>query len=146
MQDLLLQLRYRGIAVMMVHHAGKSGAQRGTSRREDVLDVSISLESQHDAEDDPGGSFKVVWMKRRGFSGTDCPSFEATLTIDADGVVVWSTAEAGTTRNELVFEEWQRILIETGKNPTQRALAENLSISVGTVNTAIRELRAQGRI
>ena len=38
-QDLLLGLRRRGVAVLLVHHAGKSGAQRGTSRREDVLDV-----------------------------------------------------------------------------------------------------------
>jgi len=36
-QGWLLVLRRRGISVMVIHHAGKSGLQRGTSRREDVL-------------------------------------------------------------------------------------------------------------
>ena len=36
-QGWLLVLRRRGIRVMVIHHAGKSGLQRGTSRREDVL-------------------------------------------------------------------------------------------------------------
>jgi len=35
-QDWLLRLRRRGISVLIVHHAGKTGGQRGTSRREDV--------------------------------------------------------------------------------------------------------------
>src|SRR5262245_5917756 len=36
-QQWLLRLRRRGISVLLVHHAGKTGEQRGTSRREDVL-------------------------------------------------------------------------------------------------------------
>jgi putative DNA primase/helicase len=42
-QEWLLRLRRRGTSVLIVHHAGKGGEQRGTSRREDVLDTSISL-------------------------------------------------------------------------------------------------------
>lgn len=42
-QEWLLRLRRRGVSVLIVHHAGKGGEQRGTSRREDVLDTSISL-------------------------------------------------------------------------------------------------------
>jgi putative DNA primase/helicase len=42
-QEWLLRLRRRGISVLIVHHAGKGGTQRGTSRREDVLDTSILL-------------------------------------------------------------------------------------------------------
>jgi putative DNA primase/helicase len=42
-QEWLLGLRRRGISLLIVHHAGKGGQQRGTSRREDVLDTSISL-------------------------------------------------------------------------------------------------------
>lgn len=34
MQGWLLELRRRGISVLMIHHAGKNGQQRGTSRRE----------------------------------------------------------------------------------------------------------------
>jgi RecA-family ATPase len=38
-----LQLRHLGYAVLLVHHAGKSGEQRGASRREDLLDTSMRL-------------------------------------------------------------------------------------------------------
>jgi hypothetical protein len=43
LQAWLLDLRRRGISVLMVHHAGKDGSQRGTSRREDVLDTVLAL-------------------------------------------------------------------------------------------------------
>ena len=34
-QEWLLRLRRRGVSVLIVHHAGKGGEQRGKSRRED---------------------------------------------------------------------------------------------------------------
>ncbi len=43
MQNWLLKLRRRGVAVLFVHHTGTNGRQRGTSRREDVLDTVIAL-------------------------------------------------------------------------------------------------------
>ncbi len=43
MQAWLLDLRRRGITVLLVHHAGKSGDQRGTSAKEDIMDTVISL-------------------------------------------------------------------------------------------------------
>jgi len=43
-----LRLRQRGISVLFLHHAGKSGAQRGTSRREDLLDTVIALKHPSD--------------------------------------------------------------------------------------------------
>ena len=43
MQRWLLSLRRRGKGALLIHHAGKGGQQRGTSRREDVLDTVIAL-------------------------------------------------------------------------------------------------------
>jgi putative DNA primase/helicase len=42
MQNWLLKLRRRGISVLLIHHAGVNGRQRGTSRREDALDTVIA--------------------------------------------------------------------------------------------------------
>jgi RimJ/RimL family protein N-acetyltransferase len=50
-QSWILSLRRRGITVLLLHHAGKSGAQRGTLRREDLLDVVIKL--KHPADYSP---------------------------------------------------------------------------------------------
>ena len=36
-------LRKAGRAVLMVHHANKQGLQRGSSRREDMLDLVMAL-------------------------------------------------------------------------------------------------------
>jgi putative DNA primase/helicase len=43
MQEWILRLRRRATAVLLVHHSGKSGEQRGRSRREDVLDTLVGL-------------------------------------------------------------------------------------------------------
>ena len=42
-QNWLLAQRRQGKSVLVIHHGGKSGAQRGTSRKEDVLDTVIGL-------------------------------------------------------------------------------------------------------
>ena len=48
MQSWLLKLRRSGKSVLFVHHAGNNGRQRGTSRREDVLDTVIGLRRPED--------------------------------------------------------------------------------------------------
>ena len=50
-QECALALRARGKSVLFLHHAGKGGAQRGTSKREDVLDTVIAL--RHPGDYDP---------------------------------------------------------------------------------------------
>jgi hypothetical protein len=50
-QAWLLKLRRAGKAVIIVHHAGKGKAQRGTSRREDILDVVLNLRSPSDEQE-----------------------------------------------------------------------------------------------
>jgi putative DNA primase/helicase len=42
-QTWLLKLRRQGKSVLLVHHAGTNGRQRGTSRREDALDTVMAL-------------------------------------------------------------------------------------------------------
>ncbi|MEO1087761.1 MAG: AAA family ATPase, partial [Acidobacteriota bacterium] len=46
----LLRLRAKGLHVMVVHHAGKSGAQRGSSKREDNVNMIVKLEHPEDYE------------------------------------------------------------------------------------------------
>ena len=57
-QGWLLKLRRLGISVLIVHHAGKGGQQRGTSRREDVLDTSIALRRPSDYKPDRRGTVR----------------------------------------------------------------------------------------
>ena len=70
-QEWLLGLRRRGMSAMIVHHAGKRGLQRGTSRREDVLDTTIAMRRPKDYEPSEGCRFEVHFEKSRGFTGDD---------------------------------------------------------------------------
>ena len=54
-----LRLRRRGISVLFIHHAGKAGQQRGTSRREDVLDTVIALRKPTDYTPETGACFEI---------------------------------------------------------------------------------------
>ena len=92
-QQWLLRLRRRGISVLLVHHAGKAGEQRGTSRREDVLDTSISLRRPGDYVSSEGARFEVHIEKGRGITGDAAKPFEARLTADPEGQPIWAISE-----------------------------------------------------
>ena len=83
--DWALRMRRLGKSVLFVHHAGKSGQQRGTSKREDILDVVIALRRPLDDSHD-GASFEVHFEKARHLFGDDTEPFVASL---SDGE--WST-------------------------------------------------------
>jgi putative DNA primase/helicase len=106
-QEWLLRLRRRGISVLIVHHAGKGGQQRGTSRREDVLDTSISLRRPADYSPTEGAKFEVHLEKARGVHGDEARPFEAKLET-RDGVASWTTKEledANRARVEALLED-----------------------------------------
>lgn len=88
-QRWLLTLRRAGKAVLVVHHAGKSGEQRGTSRREDVLDLVIALRHPQSYRPDEGARFIVHMEKARNIVGPDAERFEARLVEGADGGLQW---------------------------------------------------------
>jgi putative DNA primase/helicase len=89
-QDYLLRLRRRGKTALLIHHAGKGGNQRGTSRREDVLDTVIALRRPADYEPSQGARFEVHIEKGRGIVGDDAKAFEAQLEASDTGAI-WRT-------------------------------------------------------
>ncbi|MBL7203249.1 MAG: AAA family ATPase [Desulfobacteraceae bacterium] len=61
----LLELRFAGISTVLLHHSNKSGGQRGTSAREDNIDVSITLKRPFDYTAEDGARFIVSFQKAR---------------------------------------------------------------------------------
>src|SRR5262245_27372377 len=82
MQRWLLSLRRRGVSVLFIHHAGKGGQQRGTSRREDILDTVIALRRPADYSPQEGARFEVHMEKARGLYGDAAAPFEASLVTE----------------------------------------------------------------
>ena len=101
-QTWLLQQRAANRSVLVVHHAGKGGGQRGTSRKEDVLDTVISLSRPPGYVASEGARFEVRFTKSRGFWGADAEPFEARF---VDGA--WSTSEIVADDSDAALAAWR---------------------------------------
>jgi putative DNA primase/helicase len=137
-QRWLLDLRRRGLTVLLIHHEGKGGKQRGTSKREDVLSQVVQLKQPGDYTPELGCRFEVHLTKARGVFGEAAAPFEAEMTTDKKGRAVWTwrPLEESTKR--------QVLGLYTQGVTKQRDIAEELGIGLGTVNRKIRELRQEG--
>ena len=131
-QDFLLALRRRGLAVLLVHHGGKNGAQRGTSKREDVLDTVISLRLPDDHDPDEGARVHVVFEKSRGLAGRDVDSFEARLEVTKSGAL-WRAAPIVDPDDEEILK-----LHRAGKS--QREIARKVGRDQANVSRRLRKL------
>jgi putative DNA primase/helicase len=120
-QGWLLTLRRRGISVLLVHHANKDGHQRGTSRREDILDTVISLRRPSDYQETECARFEVHYEKARGLLGTAVKPFEAALTV-RDGAAVW-------TMRDIEDANLARVIAMLDDGLSVRDIAEELGIS-----------------
>ncbi|MEM8998460.1 MAG: AAA family ATPase, partial [Acidobacteriota bacterium] len=69
-ESWLVKLRAKGLTVILVHHAGKGGQQRGTSRREGPMDLIIKLQRAKNYEATDGCRAEVLFEKCRDAYGT----------------------------------------------------------------------------
>jgi putative DNA primase/helicase len=132
-QEWLLSLRKRGISVLMIHHAGKGGKQRGTSKREDVLDTSIKLLRPGSYNPTEGARFEVHLEKARGISGEDAMPFEAKLEI-RDGEAAWSC-------RPIEDPTIPTIVAMT----TQGMSTRDISVATGIPKTNVNRIQAKAR-
>lgn len=138
-QAWALRQRAVGRSVLFVHHSGKGGAQRGTSRREDVLDTVIALRRPVDYQPDKGAVFEVHFEKARGIHGEDVKPIEATLTINADGVMTWATR----TLEDSTFE---RVVGLLNNGMAQKDISVELNINKSNVSRHTKKARELGLI
>lgn len=86
----LIDLRFSGITSLLLHHTNKDGGQRGTSAREDNVDLSIILKQPSDYTPDCGADFIVSFAKSR-VAFADLPKLQDcrfTLT-EINGIQEW---------------------------------------------------------
>jgi hypothetical protein len=125
MQEWALAHRRAGRSILFIHHAGKSGAQRGTSKREDVLDTVIALRRPQDYHPQQGARFEVHFEKMRGFFGPEADAFEARYDV-RDGMAVWA-------RSTLSDVAYQRVLAALKDGMSIRETAKELGLSKSKV-------------
>ena len=72
--QFLIQLRFEGITTIMFHHHSKARDQRGTSAREDSVDLSIRLDQPAGYKTEDGARFIFRFTKHR-LRTTDLSAF-----------------------------------------------------------------------
>ena len=135
-RDWLLSLRHRGITVMIVHHAGRNGEMRGSSRREDMAHWIISLKN---ASDDSSNNmaFTTTFSKAR-----NCPAREVLP-------LKWTMTEQGE-RFTIICETHNGAdaMLAHIRDGVSRAseLAELLGVKPSTVSKWAKKLVAANQI
>jgi putative DNA primase/helicase len=99
-QEWALELRRRGMSVLFVHHAGKNKSQRGTSRREDLLDTVVTLKHPSDYNPSEGLRCEVHFEKTRSMLGSAAKPCEVRMENGPDGRVVWTWRELEDAKAE----------------------------------------------
>lgn len=136
--DWILSLRRRGIAVVMVHHAGKGGQQRGTSKREDLLDVVIGLSRPKDYDPTQGAVFVTEFTKSRGLTGEAVEGLEMQLG-GTDDRATWTfrTVESST---------YDRVVALAKEGLSQSEIANELELNKSNVSRHMRKARELGDV
>ena len=133
----LLELRRRKIVVLIVHHAGRNGDMRGTSRREDAAFWILKLDYADESKCESARSAKFVSMftKERN-SGREQMQLEWCFKTDASGMVDVSY------KSKCQLEEL-RSWIQMGLN-SATAISEAMGISIGHVSKLAKKASRAG--
>lgn len=137
----LLELRFAGISTILPHHTNKEGGQRGTSAREDNIDISIILKSTFDYVPEDGAKFLVHFTKHRVRTSKlkDIADTQFQLTEDENGCLVWSW---GNVKAETKIE----VLRLLGEGHSQSDVASSLGVHKGTVSKIRKQAIEEGHL
>ncbi len=144
-QEWGIHLRHKGIAVIFVHHAGKTKSeggdpvQRGTSAREIVLESTLCLKRPKQYSEEDGCVFEVKFPKSRGFYGKNAESFEARLE-EKNGRFIWHHKQLKERNYDLIVDLYNDGITN------QKAIAEELGISQQAVSKSIVKAKKVGDI
>jgi hypothetical protein len=133
-----LRMRARGRCVIFIHHSGKSGAQRGTSKREDLLDTVLLLRRPADYQAAEGARFEIHFEKARALFGQDVAPIEVTLQATPDGRQTWTTRTVKGALDAQMIE-----LAELGLH--QAEIARELGCNRSTVMRGLNKAKNEGR-
>jgi putative DNA primase/helicase len=127
-QDWLLQHRFHSRTVIIIHHEGRSGKPRGTSKREDVLDTIIRLEAikDDDAVNDDEVTFGLTFTKTREFYGAEAAPLRLHLSTKL-GTANWTHE----LQRDHVHEHAKKLQKD---GLTQKEIAKELGLTQGRVS------------
>jgi putative DNA primase/helicase len=129
----LLTLRRIGITTLIVHHAGKNNQQRGTSKREDQLDLILKLTK---SENKKVSAFRVDFEKARSLPESLKGSFVIEMQ-DRDG-------KRQMIRKPVNTDQVAKVAFLISKGMSQTTIAEHLEMNQSTVSRKIAKAKKDG--
>jgi hypothetical protein len=134
LQKWFINLRQMGLAVVLVHHSGKNGLQRGTSLTEVVLDTIIKLQKPPPTDKPADGArFVLTYEKNRHFYGQDAQPMLVELTTAANQATWQALPYVGPS-----IEKVEQAKALQGQGLSQRAIAEQMGVALGTINSWLK--------
>jgi len=134
-ENWILDLRRRSIAVVIVAHAGRNtSTMRGTSKREDAAFWIVRLDEVSGHDGQSGAKFVTRFVKNRN-APSDPPPLEWSIRPDGQRVLV-TYREAD---NLVLFRQW----IEDGLD-TCSEIAEEMGLSKGQVSKLAKKAEKAG--
>jgi putative DNA primase/helicase len=129
----LLALRRIGITTLIVHHAGKNNQQRGTSKREDALDLILKLTK---SEKRKVSAFRVDFEKARSLP----ESLKGPFAIEM---------QDRDEKRQMIYKPVSvdlvaKIAFLISKGCSQTAIANKLKINQGTVSRKVATAKKDG--
>lgn len=137
--DWALSMRAQGRSAVFLHHAGKGGAQRGTSKKEDLLDTVICLRHPCDYSPVDGAVFEISFDKARNLLGEQTDSFEAKLTTNKEGIQAWTTRKVSASN-------YDRVVALAQEGLTMPEISTELGLNRSTVSRTVRRATEDGKI
>lgn len=135
-QQWALRMRASGRSVLFIHHSGKGGNQRGTSRREDVLNTVIALRRPADYDPSSGAVFEVHFEKGRGIHGDDVKPIEAKLSTN-NGLLEWQCRDVEAST-------FEKTVALANEGLSQSDIAEELSVNKSTICRHFKRAKDEG--
>lgn len=96
--------RKYGTTTIFLHHAGHSGASRGTTRREDLLDVVIELRKPKEYRASENLRAELIFGKVRGKLSQHAEPLQIWLESDQNGHLSWQWSKLEDVKEMQVIE------------------------------------------
>jgi hypothetical protein len=134
-QELMMAHRFRRRSILLIHHEGRgTNAQRGTTKREDVMDSILRVKECPDKCTDTVSAFESSYPKHRRFYGADAKAKLLRLDISS-GTVVWT--------HEPLEDNQERVAKLLRDGYSQKEIVRMLGLSKGQVSKLAQRIAAQ---
>lgn len=125
-QAWAIQHRKAGRSLIFIHHANKEGKQRGSHKKEDVMDAVIRLKRPDDHIQGEGDTKMMVqYTKARHLSGDQAQDIEATLCSD-DEYLKWEWEQG-----DILYHKAVQMLKD---GVSMRDIAEEMNLGKSTIH------------